>query len=196
MCSFRGCIALGGRGNQLSLCSRHTCVAILVSSDGNHARTLFERASHLTLSRFYSITCKNRWGTTEGFLDQVFHPFPVHHSPLGVDESQSCPLFDDVFLFRYLYTTDSPTPSPTTHKDPCGPLSASLTKSFHLSLSFVALWESANSSVVHSCCFPTSPSVFLLFSLLPLFLAVWSLRGQTSVARVRFYLAFLHFTSV
>ena len=65
------------------------------------------------------------------------------------------------------------------------PLTASLTRSFHLSQLFAALWVSANSSVIHSCCFPTSSPVFLLFCLLRLFHAMWSLRGQTSVTRRR-----------
>ena len=52
MCSFRGCIALGG-GDHFVLNTRGCIsVAILVSSDGNRARTLFERATHLSLSHF------------------------------------------------------------------------------------------------------------------------------------------------
>ena len=40
-----------------------------------------------------------RWGTSDGFFDELFPLFPVLHNPLGVGESHRCSLFACVFVY-------------------------------------------------------------------------------------------------
>ena len=56
-------------------------------SHGWNCRELSACLEELHFSPFCPITQKDLWGTTNGFFEQFFPPFPVLHGPLGLMNS-------------------------------------------------------------------------------------------------------------